>query len=82
MSQIRLYEYIFQMWRIDPYVLCIRTFNHIWNMYLYNRIWDIPVIWNNLVFYKKLKAFSWYKGRLTITDFYVMDENAFKPYCK
>jgi hypothetical protein len=28
-----LYEYIFQMWRIDPYALCIRTFNRIWNMY-------------------------------------------------
>jgi hypothetical protein len=29
MSQIRLYEYMFQMWRIDLYALCIRTFNHI-----------------------------------------------------
>jgi hypothetical protein len=29
MSQLWLYEYMFQMWRIDPYVLCIRTFNHI-----------------------------------------------------
>jgi hypothetical protein len=27
MSQMRLYEYMFQMWRIDPYALCIRTFN-------------------------------------------------------
>jgi hypothetical protein len=44
MSQIRLYEYMFQMWRIDPYVLCIRTLNHIWNMYSYNRIWKFAVI--------------------------------------
>jgi hypothetical protein len=29
MSQLWLYEYMFQMWRIDPYTLCIRTFNHI-----------------------------------------------------
>ncbi len=43
MSQIRLYEYMFQMWRIDLYALCIRTFDHIWNMYSYNRIWDIAV---------------------------------------
>jgi hypothetical protein len=41
---MRLYEYMFQMWRIDPYVLCIRTFNHIWNMYSYNRIWEIVVL--------------------------------------
>ncbi len=40
---MRLYEYMFQMWRIDPYALCIRTFNHIWNMYSYNRIWGIVV---------------------------------------
>ncbi len=46
MSQIRLYEYMFQMWRIDLYALCIRTFNHIWNMYSYNRIWEIAVIFS------------------------------------
>jgi hypothetical protein len=44
MSQIRLYEYMFQMWRIHLYALCIRTFNHIWNMYSYNRIWEIVVL--------------------------------------
>jgi hypothetical protein len=42
-SQIRLYEYMFQMWRIDPYALCIRILNHIWNMCSYNRIWEIAV---------------------------------------
>ncbi len=35
--------YMFQMWRIDPYVLCIRTFNHIWNMYSYNHNWEFAV---------------------------------------
>jgi hypothetical protein len=44
-SQLWLYEYMFQMWRIDPYVLCIRSFNHIWNMYSYNRIWEIGVFY-------------------------------------
>jgi hypothetical protein len=28
-SQLWLYEYMFQMWRINPYALCIRTFNRI-----------------------------------------------------
>ncbi len=36
MSQLWLYEYMFQIWRIDPYALCKRTFNHIWNMYSYS----------------------------------------------
>jgi hypothetical protein len=27
-------------------ILCIRTFNHIWNMYSYNRIWEIAVTKN------------------------------------
>jgi hypothetical protein len=43
MSQLWLYEYMFQMWRIDHYALCIRTFNQIWNMYSYKRIWEIAV---------------------------------------
>jgi Leucine-rich repeat (LRR) protein len=28
-SQLRIYEFMSQMWRIDPFALCIRTFNHI-----------------------------------------------------
>ncbi len=36
-----IYEYMFQMWRIDPYALCIRILNHIWNIYSYNRIWEM-----------------------------------------
>ncbi len=59
MSQIRLYEYMFQMWRIDPYALCIRTFNHIWNMYSYNRIWETAVMFSGK---NRPSVFNCFKG--------------------
>ncbi len=58
MSQIRLYEYMFQMWKIDPYALCIRIFNHIWNMYSYNRIWEIAVYSFERFFSQNYQFFS------------------------
>jgi hypothetical protein len=65
MSQLWLYEYMFQMWTIDPYALCIRTFSHIWNMYSYNRIWEIAVFIVGFHLWKFTQSFQrfWQKRK-------------------